>query len=475
VGVERGPAPQGPETIGAGLGGGRALRIHLVGIAGAGMSALATVLAEMGHRVSGSDVREHPRFDRLRLLGVTCAAPQDPAHVPGDADAVIPSSAVPDDNPELQRARELGLRVLSRAEALAGVVAMRRGIGVAGTHGKTTTSSMLTACLRAAGWRPGFVIGSELNEVGTNAAWGEGDWLVVEADESDGTFLRLPLRAGLVTNVGTDHLWSWGSAQALRDAFAEFVTGIDGPVVCCLDDPGAAALRAHRADAHTYGWDPAAEVSGRDYRPEAAGSSFELVCDGRPAGRVCLAVRGAHHAQNALGAIAAARILGVDLEIARRALAGFGGVARRFQHKGTRAGVAYVDDYALLPPEVAATIRAAREGPWRRVVAVFQPFRYARTAVMWEEFADAFCEADHVVLTDVCGFHERPIPGVTGRLILRAVLDAHPRLDVTYVPHRGDLARIVARLARPGDVVLTLGGGDITFLADEILTAEAPA
>lgn len=456
------------------LRAGRPLRLHLVGVAGAGMSALATVLAEMGHRVSGSDVREHPRFDRLRLLGVACHAPEAADHVPPDADAVIRSSAVPDSNPELRRARELGVPVVSRADALAAVVGTRRAVGVAGTHGKTTTSSMLTAILREAGRRPGFVIGSELNEVGTNAAWGEGDLLVVEADESDGTFLRLPLRAGLVTNVGVDHLWSWGSAEALAAAFRTFVAGIDGPVVCCLDDPGAAALRDARPDARTYGWDAAAVFRGEGYRPEEAGCSFELVVDGVRHGRVRLAVRGAHHAQNAIGAIAAAVTLGVEVEAAVRALGRFSGVARRFQHKGTRNGVAYVDDYALLPPEIAATIRAAREGPWRRVIAVFQPFRYARTACMWRDFADAFTGADRVVLTDVCGFHEEPVPGVTGRLLLRAVLDAHPTLDVTYVPHRSDLAAIVPRLARPGDVVLTLGGGDITTLGDEILAREAP-
>jgi UDP-N-acetylmuramate--alanine ligase len=433
------------------------------------MSAYAAILAELGHAVSGSDLRELPRFERLRLLGVDCMVGQRAEHVDERIDAVIVSSAVPATNVEVRAARALGVPVVSRADALAGIVASRRGIGVAGTHGKTTTSSMLTMILRAAGMRPSFLIGSELHEVGTNEGLDSGEWLVVEADESDGTFLRLPLAAAIVTNVDNDHLWFWGDMDALRGAFREFVGGIDGPVALCADDPLLRAIAAERPATVTYGWHETARYRARDYRSGPKGSGFVLERDGRALGELELPVIGRHNAQNAAGATALALELGADFEAARRALAGFGGVARRFQHRGDLDGVAIFDDYALLPPEIDATIQAAREAGYRRVVAVFQPFRYSRTQVMWPEFADAFARADQVILTDVCGFHERPIPGVTGHLLVKAVLEAHPDLPVAYFPHRAELARLVPGYARPGDVILTLGGGDITTLPDELL------
>lgn len=444
-------------------------RLHVIGVGGAGMSAYTTVLAQLGHRVSGSDLKDSPRFHRLRLLGVDCRVPQSKENVPLDADAVVVSSAVPEHNVEVRAARDAAVPVVSRADALAGIVAQRRAVGVAGTHGKTTTSSMITLVLRAAGMRPSFIIGSELNEVGTNAALDTGEWMVVECDESDGTFLHLSLDAAVVTNVHHDHLWYWGSEARLRDAFTRFAGAVDGPLVVCADDPPARALLAVRPDARTYGAAPDAHYRVTRYEGGPEGSRFELWRDGAPLGELRLPVLGAHHAQNAAGAAAMAMELGASFDAVRTALMGFGGVARRFQVRGERDGVTYVDDYALLPEEVDATIRAAREGGWRRVVAVFQPFRYARTAIMWREFADAFTGADQVVLTDVCGFHEQPVPGVTGHLLMRAVLDAHPDLPVAYFPHRGELAERVPRLARPGDVVLTLGGGDITTLADEVL------
>jgi UDP-N-acetylmuramate--alanine ligase len=449
-------------------------RLHVVGVGGAGMSASAAILAELGHSVSGSDLRELPRFERLRLLGVECVVGQRAEHVQPDLDAVVVSSAVAATNVEVRTARSLGIPVVPRADALAGIVASRRGIGVAGTHGKTTTSSMLTMILRAAGMHPSFLIGSEMHEVGTNEGLDSGDWLVVEADESDGTFLRLALDAAVVTNVDNDHLWFWGDMEALRAAFTEFVDQVDGPAILCADDPFLRALAADRPTAVTYGWHDDARYRARDYRSGPLGSAFVLERDGVELGELALPVLGRHHAQNAAGATAAALELGADFDAARRALAGFGGVARRFQHRGDLGGVALFDDYALLPPEIDATIQAAREAGYGRIVAVFQPFRYSRTQVMWAEFADAFAGADQVILTDVCGFHERPIPGVTGHLLVKAVLDAHPDLPVAYFPHRADLARLVPGYARPGDVILTLGGGDITTLSDELLAGVAP-
>jgi UDP-N-acetylmuramate--alanine ligase len=448
-------------------------RIHIVGVGGAGMSAYAAILAEMGHRVSGSDLHEHMRLDRLRLLGVECLVPQLARNVPVDADAVVMSSAVPRRNVEVVAAERAGIPVLSRADALAGIVAARRGLGVAGTHGKTTTTSMITLIMRAAHLHPSFLVGSELNEVGTNAGLDAGEWLVVEADESDGTFLRLGLDAAIVTNIDHDHLWYWGDMHRLCDAFRRFCDGVDGPLVLCADDDNTRALAAARPDAITYGWAEDAHYRAGGYRGGRGGSSFVLEHHGARLGEIALPVVGRHNAQNAAGAAAMTLELGVDFEAVQRALAGFGGVARRFQHRGELDGVTIVDDYALLPPEIQATIRAATEGEWRRIIAVFQPFRYARTAIMWREFADAFVGADQVILTDVCGFHEQPIPGVTGHLIVNAVLDAHPELPVAYFPHRAELVKLVPGYAHPGDLVLTLGGGDITTLADELL-AGAP-
>ncbi len=433
------------------------------------MSAYAAILAELGHTVTGSDVREHPRLDRLRLLGVTCSVPQRAGNLPASLDAVIVSSAVPATNVEVAAATARGIPVLTRAEALAGIVATRRGMGIAGTHGKTTTSSMITLILRAAGMQPSFLIGSELNDVGANEALGEGEWLVVEADESDGTFLELGLEAALVTNVDNDHLWFWGDMDRLRAAFAEYVMQVERLAVLCADDPFLAGLATEKAGSVTYGFAETARYRVGDYEGGPTGSRFTLSVDGEPVGDLQLPIIGHHHAQNAAGAAAMAMELGCDFATVQRALAGFGGVARRFQHRGEIDGVAIIDDYALLPPEVRGTIGAAREAGYRRVIAVFQPFRYARTAVMWADFAEAFVGADQVILTDVCGFHESPIPGVTGDLLVRAVLDAHPDQRVAYFPHRAELADLVPAYARPGDVILTLGGGDITTLGDELV------
>ncbi len=450
-------------------------RIHVIGVGGAGMSAYAAILAELGHRVTGSDIREHPRLERLRLLGVECFVGQRAENLPEELDAVVISSAVPAGNVEVRGALDRGITVLTRAQMLAAIVGTRRGLGVAGTHGKTTTSSMIALILRAAGLAPSFLIGSEMHEVGTNGALGVGEWLVVEADESDGTFLDLPLEAAVVTNVDNDHLWFWGDAPALREAFTRFVGQIQRLPVLCSDDPLLDALAGEHPDAVTYGLGPGARYRAVEYSGGPGGSRFVLEVDGASRGEVRLPVIGRHHVQNATGAAAMTMELGVDFEVVRRALGRFGGVARRFQHKGEIDGVAIVDDYALLPSEVHATILAAREAGYRRIVAVFQPFRYVRTAGMWPEFKDAFVGADQVILTDVCGFHEPPIPGVTGDLLVRAVLDAHPDTKVAYFPHRARLAELVPRFAQRGDVILTLGGGDITALADELVARHGGA
>ena len=444
--------------------------IHVVGVGGAGMSAIATVLVRMGHTVSGSDLRESRVLERLGLLDVTTHVGHAATNLPDALDAVVISTAIPESNPEVVAARDRGIPVLRRADALRAIVATRTTVAVAGSHGKTTTSSMLALILRAAGWHPSFLIGGDLNEVGTNAVFDSGEWLVVEADESDGTFLELAPHDAVVTSVLPDHLDHYGDFDALVGAFESFVARIPGVCVLCADDDVAASIAASTSTrAVTYGFADAADYRLDDYSGGRGGTQFSLVRHGESLGVVQLPVPGRHNAVNAAGAAAIALELGAPFDAVTRALGGFAGVARRFQFRGERDGVTYVDDYAHLPSDVDAMIRAAREGGWERVVAVFQPHRYTRTAALWRDFADAFAGADALVLTDVYPAGEQPQPGVSGRLVLRAVLDAHPEQAVTYLPRRADLVAHVPRLARPGDVVLTLGAGDLTTAPDEWL------
>ena len=451
----------------------RPRRVHIVGVAGAGMSAIALVLARMGHTVSGSDIKSAAVLERLAAAGVEVHVGNRAEHVPTDADAVVYSTAIPHRNVELVAAGQLGIPVLHRSAALAALAATRKTIAVAGSHGKTTSASMLALILRSAGWSPSFVIGGEVNEVGSNAAFGDGDWLVVEADESDGTFLHLTPQAGLVTNVEPDHLDHYGDFDTLVRAFEQFVTSVDGPTVACADDEITQRIAAARPAIRTYGF-----ADHADYRivdevvDDTMTCRFTLVVDADVRTEIAVPA-GVKASTNAAGAIAIALELGVGIEAAVKALAGFGGVARRFQYRGVRDGVTFIDDYAHLPTEVGSAIAAARRGPWRRVVVVFQPHRYTRTASIGAQFADAFTEADTLVLTDVYPAGETPIPGVSGRVILRAVLDHHPSLPVAYLPRPGDLAPVPGRYARPGDLVLTLGAGDLTAMPDVWLGASS--
>ena len=447
----------------------RVRHVHVVGIGGAGMSAIAIVLARMGLTVSGSDLKESRALERLRAAGIEAVVGHRAEHVADDVDAVVVSTAIPPTNAEVVAARAREIPVHRRADALRAIVATRRGIAVAGSHGKTTTSSMLALVLRAAGWRPTFIIGGDVNEVGTNAAYDDGDWMVVEADESDGTFLELRAEAAIVTNIEPDHLDHYGSFEGLVRAFDDFVAAIPGPRVASADDPLAAALAA-RAGLTTFGFTETADYRIVEWSGGRDGSRLVVTQRGAALGAFTLPVPGRHNALNAVAAVALATEIGVSFADTARALAGFGGVARRFEFRGERDGVTLVDDYAHLPSEVRAMVGAARDGGWNRVVAVFQPHRYTRTARLWQDFADAFVDADVVVLTDVYAAGETPQPGVSGRLVLRAVLDAHPDTNAVYLPRRHDLVAHTLRFARPGDIVLTLGAGDLTTVPDEWLT-----
>ena len=447
---------------------GRPQRVHVVGVGGAGMSAIASVLASMGHQVTGSDLRAGPPLEVLRAKGVAVAVGHGAANV-GDATVVTISTAVPDSNPEVRWAREHSVPVVRRAEMLAAITRQRETLAVAGTHGKTTTSSMLAVALRAAGADPSFIIGGELNEIGGGAWWGKGDHLVVEADESDGTFLELARAGAIVTNVEPDHLEYYGGWEPLRAAFERFVAETRGPVVMCGDDTDAAAIAAGHANAVTYGIGPDVEYRVERHLVAGGANTFTVFREMNELVSVELPVPGLHSVLNATAALALIDRLGLDTARAVEGLNTFAGVARRFQFRGEQGGIRLVDDYAHLPSETRAALAAAREGGWRRIVTVFQPHRFSRTESLWRDFADAFVGSDIVVLTDIYGAGEAPRPGVTGRLVEQAVREAHPEADVIYVERRDELADRVAEVLRPGDLCLSLGAGDITGLASELL------
>jgi UDP-N-acetylmuramate--alanine ligase len=444
--------------------------VHVVGIGGAGMSAIATVLRAMGHAVTGSDLKESAVTERLAALGIPVSIGHDAANV-GSAEMVTVSTAVGRSNPEVAEAGRRGVAVLPRSAVLAAIASMRRCIAVAGTHGKTTTASMLALALVEAGMHPSFLIGGDVNEIGTNAVWDSGEWIVVEADESDGTFLSLVPDLAVVTSVEADHLDHYGSFSALRDAFDRFLSSARVHRVVGGDDPEAARIgRAHDAD--TVGTDP--ESSYRMTEVDLARSSVSFLLSAPDAGQlgsVSIPVPGLHNARNGAMAVATAIAAGATFVDAARALARFAGVARRFEFRGSAHGVTFVDDYAHLPSEVCAALSAALDGGWERIVAVFQPHRYTRTAELWEEFGPAFRGADVVVVTDVYGAGEAPKPGITGQLVADSARRALPGVPVHYAAGREELRRRVGALLEPGDLCCTLGAGDLTSLPDELMEA----
>ncbi len=442
--------------------------VHVVGIGGAGMSAIAIALQAMGHTVTGSDLKASATTERLSRAGMRIEIGHRAENL-GSADLVTASSAVAETNPEVAEAHRRGIPVLTRAEALAEVASLRRCLAVAGTHGKTTTASMLALLLVEAGMHPSFLIGGDVNEIGTNAVWDDGDWLVVEADESDGTFLALVPDIAVVTNVEADHLDHYGTFAAVRSAFEEFVGGARQHRVVGGDD-GVAAEIGRATGADTVGTDPGCTHRIEDLVLARSSVAFTLVGpDGDRLGHLDVPVPGVHNARNAAVATVAALAAGVPFDAAARALARFAGVARRFEFRGTVNGVTFVDDYAHLPSEVRAVLAAARNGDWRRVVAVFQPHRYSRTAELGEEFGAAFGDADLTVVTDVYGAGEAPVPGVSGQLVADAVHRAYPGMPVLYVAGRADLRRTVGEILEEGDLCCTLGAGDLTSLPDELM------
>lgn len=447
--------------------------LHVVGVGGPGMSAIAIVLAEMGHRVSGSDMRERPVLERVRAAGVDVHVGHDRALVHG-RDAITWSTAIPERNIEREEAELIGVPSLHRSGMLASICALAKSLAVAGTHGKTSTTSMLMLILAEAGLRPSFVIGGDVTDMGTGAQWTGGEWLVVEADESDGTHLTLPLHGTILTNVEVDHLDYYGTAAAIYDGFDRYLAQIAGPKVLCIDDPATARLAAAH-DVITYGTSPHSDFRAANVQPAGGAFRFDVVHRDEVLGSVSLPLRGVHNVRNATGALAMAVTIGVPFAVAAAALAKFGGVARRFDLRGTDGGATFVDDYAHLPAEIAAVLAAARQSgdQWRRVIAVFQPNRFNRMALMWPDYLDAFVDADVVVLTEIYPSGTAPIPGITAKLVVNAVLDAHPQTRMVWMPRRDDLVEYLAQQLRDGDVCISMGCGDIAGLPDEVQARRA--
>ncbi len=444
-------------------------RIHCVGIGGAGISAIATVLHTMGHQVSGSDLRDSLTVERLRLLGIRVEIGHRAENL-GDADGLCISTAIGPANPEVAAAAERGIPVHSRAETLQAIAGLRRTIAVSGTHGKTTTSSMLALMLVEAGLAPSFVIGGDVNQIGTNAVWDEGDWFVVEADESDGTFLVLGPEIVTVTNVEPDHLEHYGSFDVLKDSFAAFMSGSRLPPVVSADDPVSREVAGSLdVPVVTVGQAPSADYRIEGFTGDRSSCSFELIHGTESLGRFNVLMPGLYNARNAAAAAATAISIGVGAEDVRRALARFAGVGRRFEFRGEWEGVTLVDDYAHLPGEVAAALEVARQGGWERVVCCFQPHRYSRTQSLWRDFADAFVDADVLVVTGIYASGEEPRPGVSGQLIADAVTAAHEEAEVHYLPARQEVLAFLAATLRPGDLLITLGAGDLTTLPSQIV------
>ncbi len=445
-------------------------RIHFVGIGGSGMSGIAEVLINLGYEVTGSDLEEGGTVQRLRGLGGRVTRGHRPENV-GDADVVVISSAVKPDNPEVVEARRRQIPVIPRAEMLAELMRIKYGIAIAGSHGKTTTTSMVAQVLSGAGLDPTILIGGRLGVIGSNAKLGRGDLLVAEADESDGSFLRLTPTIAVVTNIDPEHLDHYGELPSLQSAFVDFLNKVPfyGVGVVCLDDPHVQEIlpRLSRRVV-TYGFSAQADLSARDIELEGFKAAYTVLLQGKAIGRVTLRVPGRHSIANSLAAIAC----GLDLEVPFATLAAelgrFSGADRRFQLKGEKRGVMVIDDYGHHPSEILATLSAAKKGFGRRTVVVFQPHRYTRVQALLGEFARAFYDADVLAVCDIYPAGETPIAGITAEAVAQAI-KTHGHKDVTLVKDLKDVPEWLRGRARDGDMVITMGAGSVYRAGDEYL------
>jgi UDP-N-acetylmuramate--alanine ligase len=444
--------------------------IHFTGIGGAGMSGLAEVLRTMGFSVSGSDRASGPVTRRLQKMGVRVRRGHRATNI-GDADIVVYSAAVPLDNPELARAREKRIPVMRRAEMLGEILRLKPSVGVSGTHGKTTTTSMIGHILEKAGQDPTLIVGGIVKHIGGGAKVGGGNIVVAEADEYNRSFLEMYPTLAVITTVEADHLDCYDSLEAIKDAFVEFANHVPfwGCVIACLDEVSVQSiLPRFRKQTLTYGFSRQANYRAADADYRGGGSAFKVYISNKLAGPVELPVPGEHNIKNALAALAVAGVLGVSFAAAARALRSFASVRRRFEIKGTFKGITVVDDYAHHPTEIQATLEGARSGYPNRIVAVFQPHLYTRTRDLYREFGLSFSRADKLIVTDVYAAREKPLPGITGELIADAAR-ASGHQNVVFVANRDALPRYLARQCRPGDMVIMLGAGDIDRVTEKFI------
>lgn len=443
--------------------------VHFVGIGGAGMSGIAMVLARLGVRVTGSDLKVSRYTRNLEAAGIDVRIGHHAANL-GDAALLVISSAIPGSNPEVRAARAAGIPVLARAEMLARVMTLRRGIAVAGTHGKTTISSMIAHVLYQTGLDPTFLVGGELNDIGSNAGVGQGEWLVAEADESDGSLVFLRPEVAIVSNVELDHHANYGCLDDVLEVFRHFVALLPAEgLLVLVAGGGGEGLAEHTHAAVIEVGIGRGDLRADVHRVDDQGSEFTVTQGGVELARVALRAPGEHNILNALGALAVLRHAGVAPAQAAPHLATFSGAARRFQEVGRKDGVVVVDDYAHHPTEIVATLTAAKQGAHRRVIAVFQPHLFSRTRYLQREFGRALTLADEAVVTDVFPAREEPEPGVTGKLIVDAYLSERPGGPVVYIPRLSDVAGYLATRLRSGDLLLTLGAGDVFRAGEQVL------
>ena len=444
--------------------------IHFVGIGGIGMSGIAEVLHTLGYQVQGSDIADGYNVQRLRAGGIPVAVGHEAANL-GDAQVVVVSTAVKRDNPEVVAARARLIPVVRRAEMLAELMRLKWSIAIGGTHGKTTTTSLVAAVLEAAKLDPTVINGGIINAYGTNTRMGSGDWMVVEADESDGSFLKLPAVVAVVTNMDPEHLDHWGTEDAMKEGYAQFVGNIPfyGFAVLCMDHPEVQAMIPRLSDRRivTYGFSPQADVRAEKLITDRMGATFEVTVTDRATGRartmkpLRLPMLGQHNVQNALAAIAIGVEMDVDEATIRSALAGFKGVKRRFTRTGEAGGIAVIDDYGHHPVEIAAVLKAARQAGARDVIAVVQPHRYTRLATLFEDFCTCMNDAGTVIVADVYAAGEQPIEGIDKDALVEG-LRARGHRSVVPLPGPDSLPEMINAIAKSGDYVVCLGAGNIT-------------
>lgn len=449
---------------------GKIKNIHFVGIGGSGMSGIAEVLLNLGYHISGSDLKETEVTRRLQALGCEIHYGHRRENVK-EADVVVVSSAIRPGNPEVEVAEERHIPIIPRAEMLAELMRMKVGIAIAGTHGKTTTTSLIATVLAAGGLDPTVVIGGRLNSLGSNARLGQGEFLVAEADESDGSFLKLMPTIAVVTNIDADHLDYYKGIEEIKETFLEFLHKIPffGLAVVCLDHPNIQSLIPKlKKRFMTYGLTAQADFQAEEIEFEGLFTSFDVLFQRRRLGRLSLRMPGLHNVYNSLATVATAFELDLPFRTVQEALAEFSGIQRRFQIKGEKRGILIVDDYGHHPVEIIATLKAAKTGWKRRLVVVFQPHRYTRTKALFNEFLTAFYDAEVLILTEIYPAGEERIEGVEARALFDGIRESGHR-DVTFLPEKKEIVEHLLKILRPGDMVITLGAGDIWQVADELV------